>query len=76
MIAQRVVQFKIYIDLHRNLLLTCTTIQDDTVNRRPETAAFDAVLGRSLTVICLSVTYTKAYTQPRLLLPMLRVGRT
>jgi hypothetical protein len=44
------------------------------VNGRPETAAFDAVLGRSLTVAGLDVTYTNAYGRPGLLLPVLRVG--
>ncbi|KAJ5089009.1 hypothetical protein N7532_007693 [Penicillium argentinense] len=52
-----------------------TPIKDDTVNGRPETAAFDAVLSRSLTVVGLGVTYTKAHGQPRLLPPVLRVGR-
>ncbi|OQD77336.1 hypothetical protein PENANT_c114G01208 [Penicillium antarcticum] len=48
---------------------------DDTVNGRPETAAFDAVLGRSLTVVGLGVTWTKAHGQTHLLPPVLRVGR-
>lgn len=36
----------------------------DTVSGRPETAAFDAVLGRSLTVGGLGVTGAKAHGQP------------
>ncbi len=36
-----------------------TPIKDDTLNGRPETALFDAVLGRSLTVVGLGVTCTK-----------------
>ncbi|KAJ5882349.1 uncharacterized protein N7529_001021, partial [Penicillium soppii] len=48
---------------------------DDTVNGRPETAAFDAVLSRSLTVVGLGVTCPKAHARPRLLPPVLRVGR-
>lgn len=47
----------------------------DTVSERPETAAFDAVLGRSLTVGGLGITWAKAHAQPRLLPPVLRVGR-
>ncbi|EPS31295.1 hypothetical protein PDE_06250 [Penicillium oxalicum 114-2] len=47
----------------------------DTVNGRPETAAFDAVLGRSLTVADLGVTCVKAHGRPRLLPPVLRVSR-
>jgi hypothetical protein len=38
-----------------------TVNKDDTVNGRPETAAFDAVLSRSLTVVGLGVTCTKAH---------------
>ncbi|KAJ5301625.1 hypothetical protein N7508_006488 [Penicillium antarcticum] len=49
--------------------------RDDTVNGRPETAAFDAVLSRSLTMVGLGVACTKAHGQPRLLPPALRVGR-
>ena len=41
-----------------------TLIKDDTVNGRPETAAFDAVLGRSFTVVGLGVTCTKAHARP------------
>jgi hypothetical protein len=47
----------------------------DTVKWRPETAAFDAVLGRSLTVAGLGITCAKAHGRPRLLPPVLRVGR-
>ena len=46
----------------------------DTVNGRPETAAFDAVLGLSLTVAGLGVTCVKTHGRPRLLPPVLRVG--
>lgn len=38
-----------------------TTINVDTVNGRPETAAFDAILSRSLTEVGLSVTCTNAH---------------
>ena len=54
---------------------TNTTNMHDTVNWRPETAAFDAVLGRSLTVGGLGVTCAKGHGRPGLLPPVLRVGR-
>lgn len=41
------------------IMLFLTTHNSETVNGRPELAAFDAVLGRSLTVGDLDVTYTK-----------------
>jgi hypothetical protein len=47
----------------------------DTVNGRPEMAAFDAVLILPLTVAGLGVTCDKAHGLPRLLPPELRVGR-
>lgn len=45
---------------------TITTPNDDMVNGMPETAAFDAVLGRSLTVAGLVVTCIKGHGQPGL----------
>ena len=48
----------------------------ETVNVRPETAAFDAVFGRSLTAGGLGVTYTKAHGQSSLLPPVPHVSYT
>ena len=57
------------------VLAIYTTNMHDTVNWRPETAAFDAVLGRSLTLSGLGVTCAKGHGRPGLLPPVLRVGR-